>query len=410
MNAFSIRLFLLMLLSLALPACNKSEGHHVEEHHNIVATSPVAKDVVSTQEYVCQIHSRRHIEVRAQVRGYLEQIDVQEGQAVNEGEMMFKIQPTLYQAILDADKAEANLARIEYVNTQNLKNTQVGGRSVVATPAVAMAEAKYQKAEAQVEKAKTELSFTEIKAKFDGIIDRLYEQQGSLIDEGDILTTLSDNDVMWVYFNVPEARYLEYMTSRNKASRRADTSDDDHSTDVSFEADDDADADDDDNGATANSHVHQPSESQQIELVLADGSTFPHAGQIAAIEGQFNNETGNIPFRADFPNPDHLLRHGQTGNVLIKRTLHNAIVIPQRAVFEILDKRFVFVVDEDGTIHQREIIVDLEQDDIFIIKSGLDVNDKFVLEGVRQVRDGETVEYKFLKPDKALSNLKYHAE
>src|SRR5262249_53767468 len=114
------------------------------------------------------------------------------------------------------------------------------------------------------------------------------------------------------------------------------------------------------------------------------------------------NETGNIPFRADFENPDDLLRHGQTGNVLIHRTLNNAIVIPQRATFEILDKRYVYVVDKDGVVHKREIVIQNELDDIFVIKKGLDVNDRIVLEGIRQVRDGEKVEYEFRKPEQRL--------
>ena len=118
-------------------------------------------------------------------------------------------------------------------------------------------------------------------------------------------------------------------------------------------------------------------------------------GKIGAIEAKFNNETGNIPFRADFPNPDGLLRHGQTGNVLIHRTLNNAIVIPQRATFEILDKRYVYVVGEDHVVHQREIVIQHEMDDIFVIKKGLGVDDKIVFEGVRQVRDGDKVEYEF---------------
>ncbi len=174
---------------------------------------------------------------------------------------------------------------------------------------------------------------------------------------------------MWVYFNVPEARYLEYMASRD-----------------------------------------QDKESQNIELVLANGNKFPYSATNVVVEGQFNNETGNIPFRADFPNRDGLLRHGQTGNVLIHRTLKNAVVIPQRATFEILDKRYVYVVGEDEVAHQHPIEVEHELDDVFVIKKGLDVNDKIVLEGVRQVHDGEKLEYEFRKPEEALANLKYHAE
>ncbi len=98
-------------------------------------------------------------------------------------------------------------------------------------------------------------------------------------------------------------------------------------------------------------------EEDKIGLVLANHTKFPEPGKLAAIEAQFNNETGNIPFRADFPNPDGLLRHGQTGTILIHRKLHDAIVIPQRATYEIMDKRYVYVVDKHDVVHQREILV-----------------------------------------------------
>jgi membrane fusion protein (multidrug efflux system) len=320
--------------------------------------------VISTQQYVCQIHSRRHIEVCALESGYLDAIPVQEGQAVNEGDLMFKIRPVLYEAKLDSEEAEAQLVQIELNNTQQLFQ-----KNVVSKQEVALAQAKLAKALAQVKLARAELNFTDIKAPFDGIIDRLHHQQGSLIAEGDILTTLSDNGVMWVYFNVPEAQYLEYKSGL------------DHNAD-----------------------------DMQIELVLANGETFQQLGRINAIEADFNNETGNIAFRADFPNPAGLLRHGQTGSVLIKRILHNAIVIPQRATFEILDKRYAYVVEEDGMVHQREITVGHEMPDIYVIKDGLDVNEKIILEGIREVHDGEEIECEFSDPEEVLSNLKYEAE
>ena len=111
-----------------------------------------------------------------------------------------------------------------------------------------------------------------------------------------------------------------------------------------------------------------------------------------AIEANFNNETGQIPFRADFPNPDRWLRHGQSGTVLISRVLNDALVIPQRATFEVLSKRYVFVVDKDNGAHQREILVENASDDIFVLKKGtLSPEEKIVLDGVRQVKDGEKV-------------------
>jgi membrane fusion protein (multidrug efflux system) len=364
MKSSQIPAIILALISLSVPACDTHEDQPDLEPHKIVVTSPKAMDVVITEQYVCQIHAQRDIKVCALENGYLEEIRVNEGQAVKKGDLMFKIVPTLYQARLDAELAEAKLAELELNNTKRLAKT-----NVVSENEVALYEAKLAKAKAKAKLAEAELRFTIVRAPFDGIIDRLHEQLGSLIKEGDVLTTLSDNSVMWVYFNVPEARYLEYKAG-----------------------------------------LGQEKESHKIELVLANGSKFQHSGKIGAIEAKFNNETGNIPFRADFPNPDGLLRHGQTGNVLIHRTLHDAIVIPQRATFEILDRRYVYVVGKDGVAHQREIVVQNELEDIYVIKSGLEVDDRIVLEGTRQVRDGEKAEYEFRHPEKVIPNQKNKAE
>jgi membrane fusion protein (multidrug efflux system) len=341
---------------------HEEEAHH--EQHKIMVTSPMAKDVIITQEYVCQIHSRRHINVRALENGYLKAIPIKEGQAVKTGELMFEIVPILYKARLDAEVAERDLAQLELNNTKRLADKQG-----VSQNEVRLFEAKLAKAQAKADLALAELNFATVRAPFDGIIDRLHEQQGSLVKEGDILTTLSDNSVMWVYFNVTEKRYLEYMaeTGQNK-------------------------------------------QSPDIELMLANHSKFPQIGKIGAIEANFNNETGNIAFRADFPNPDGLLRHGQTGTVLINRVLKGAIVIPQRATFENLAKRYVYVVGKDDVVHQREIVIDHELEDIFVIGRGLDVNDRIVLEGIRQVRDEEKVEYEFRQPEQVMANQKNHAE
>lgn len=382
---------ILALCLLSLPACNKIEGQQLPEHRKISVTSPAIKDVTVTETYVCQIHSRRHIEVCALEGGYLQEIQVKEGQTVKQGDLLFKILPTLYQAKLDAEVAEAQLAQIELDNTKKLFNSRV-----VSDREVALAQAKLAKAEAQVKLSQTELNFTDIKAPFDGIIDRLHHQQGSLIEEGEVLTSLSDNSVMWVYFNVPETRYLDYQADMNRSHDRDKHDDDD---------DDDEDDDDDDE--------HENTDDLQIELVLANAKKFDHMGKISAVEADFNNETGNIAFRADFPNPDGLLRHGQTGNLLIHHVLHNAVVIPQRATFEILDKRYVYLVGDDNVARQHEIEVENELEDIFVVKGGVKEGDKFVLEGVREVRDGDPVEpgdSEFRPPEEVLKDLKNRAE
>jgi membrane fusion protein (multidrug efflux system) len=355
---------LLILFLGVVAGCEKREPHAHAPHHTIVVTTPVQDDVTSIQQYVCQIRSCRHIDMRALESGYLEKIQVSEGQQVAEGDLVFQILPTLFQARYETDVAEVAQVQIELDNTIRLFE-----KNVVVEREVALIRAKLAKAKAKLDLSKAELNFTSVRAPFSGIIDRFQKQQGSFVDEADILTTLSDNSTVWVYFNVPEKAYLEYMAD-----------------------------------------MQNPKDQRKIELRLANGSKFDQVGKIGAIEAEFNNQTGNIPFRADFPNPNRLLRHGQTGTILISTVHPNSIVIPQRAVFEILSKRYVYVVDENNIIRQREIVVESELDDIYLIQDGLDVNDKIVLEGTRQVRDGDEVEFEYRAPSTVLVDLKYHAE
>jgi membrane fusion protein (multidrug efflux system) len=351
-------------------------GHEAEheEVHRIVVTSPLAQTITVTQKYVCQIHSRRHIELRAMARGFLEQVLIQEGQAVQQNQLLFKILPVLYTARLQADQAELQSAEIKLRNTEQLCKDHV-----VSDQEVALATAELERAKAKVALAAAELAFTEIRAPFDGIVDRQYEQQGSLIEEKDMLTTVSDNSVMWVYFNVPEADYLEFKTMKDAAKPGEPQ------------------------------HLRLPG--TKVVLKLANGNLFDQpAADLLTVESNFDNETGNIQFRADFPNPNGLLRHGQTGTLLLNRTLPDALVIPQRATFEILDKQYVYVVGADGVAHQRPISVAHEKDDVFVVASGLEATDRIVLDGIRQVRDGERLECEFHEPKEVLKQLKHRAE
>ncbi len=376
MKVASVLALVVAMVALSLPACGRMHAGEKEEANQegreIVVTSPAIKDVVITQPYVCQIHSRQHIEVRALDEGYLEEIAVREGQAVKKGDEMFRVVPILYKAKYEAEKAEVNYAEVKLRNTKELAK-----QHIVSEQQVALDQAELAKAQAKMRLAEAELNFTVVRAPFDGIVDRQHQQLGSLVKKDEVLTTLSDNSVMWVYFNVPEARYLNYKEREGPST--------------------------------------DPSKlklvGSRIELRLANGSMFKYsAGDTVTVEGNFNNQTGNIAFRADFPNPEGLLRHGQTGTVLIHQLVKGAMVIPQRATFEILDKRYVWVIGEDHVVRRRLITVEHELDDIFVIKSGLSVEDKIILEGIRQVRDGDRVEYEFRKPEEALAHQKYHAE
>ncbi|MGE0790863.1 MAG: efflux RND transporter periplasmic adaptor subunit [Sandaracinaceae bacterium] len=372
----TLRSLALGLSSVALVACGSvgaQEDEH-EEEQRILVTSPAIQDVPTSKGFVCQVHSRRHIEVRALDEGYLEQVPVQEGQRVHQGQLLFRVLPVLYRARLDAHRAELNHAEIQLRNTRQLAES-----NVVSQQELALVTAERDRIRAEMELSAAEYRFTNVVAPFDGIIDRQFIQQGSLVEEGDMLTTMSDNEVMWVYFNVPEADYLRYKAL-------PDASDAENPQVLRFP------------GAT-------------IHLRLANGALFGEdAGDTVTVESNFDNETGNVQFRADFPNPTGLLRHGQTGTLLIDDTMRDALVIPQRAVFDILDRQFVYVVGEDGIAHQREITVGHESNDIFVIESGLEATDRFILDGVRQVHDGQHIETEFVEPTEALGNLQHHAE
>jgi membrane fusion protein, multidrug efflux system len=360
-------LMLASLLANVVPSgCHQQEAvheEHEEKESKLIVTRPLKKDTAVTREYVCQIHSRSNIEVRALERGYLQSVFVKEGQHVKTGDSMFKIQPLVYQAELKRAEAESQAARVEYENTKRLADSKV-----VSETELAISKAKLEKTLAEVNLAQAHLGFTDIKAPFPGLMDSLHVRQGSLVEEGELLTTLSDNSEMWVYFNVPEAEYLDYASQ------------------------------------------DQPDERKTVHLVMANGEVFGHPGKVNVIEAEFNNETGTIPFRADFPNPDGLLRHGGTGNIQMKKLIKGAVLIPQKATFEVLDHHYVFVVGKDDVLTQQRIHISEEVEDLFIVSKGLTADDKIVLEGLRQAKSGKKAEYEFEEPEEAFKHLKLRAE
>jgi membrane fusion protein (multidrug efflux system) len=237
-------------------------------------------------------------------------------------------------------------------------------KKVVSPAELALAKARLQKAKAEMDLAETHLQFSTVKAPFDGIMDRFHVRLGSLVEEGELLTFLSDNSSMWVYFNVSETDYLSYMEHKKN------------------------------------------DKPMPAKLMLANGELFENEGEINTIEADFNNETGNVSFRATFPNPKGLLRHGETGTVLLAQTLKNALIIPQKATFEVLDKKFVYVVDKDGMLRTREIKVAQEVPHLFAIRNGLKDDDTILLEGLGKVHAGMHVEVQYQSPQAVLASLK----
>ena len=181
------------------------------------------------------------------------------------------------------------------------------------------------------------------------------------------MTSLSDNSGIYAYFNLSEPEYLNYQTH---LAERGD---------------------------------------QQVALVMANGELFPEKGVIQNIEGEFDNETGNIAFRAKFPNPNQLLRNGETGKVKMKIPLYNVLEVPQKSTYEIQDKTYVFIVDKNGVVKSREITIAQELEDIYIVASGLKEDEKFLVDGVQKVKDNQKIEVKFQNPELVMKNLKFKA-
>nr|WP_228378115.1 efflux RND transporter periplasmic adaptor subunit [Chryseobacterium aquaticum] len=347
---------------LLLFSCNEKKEEKQEDSVYPV-TSPLKMDTIINKDFVAQIQSVKNIEVRAQEKGFLEKIYVDEGQYVRAGQTLFRIMPQIYQAELLKARAEVEQASIELKNASTLANN-----NIVSKNERLMAKAKLDAANAEMKLAQIHLSFTDIRAPFSGVIDRTPLKLGSLVDEGDLLTTLSDNTNIYTYFNVSEPEYLNYQT--NVADRG----------------------------------------SQNVSLMMANGEMFNQQGAIQTIEGQFDNETGNIAFRAKFPNPEKLLRNGETGKVRMTLPLKGALIIPQKATYEIQDQKYVFVIDKNGVAKSKNIKIAYELPDIYVVSSGISQDEKILLDGVQKVKDDQKVKVKFQHPKKVLQSLKLKAE
>jgi len=351
-----------MAVFLSHSGCESHEKVH--EKTKLLVTSPLRMDTITTKEYVCQIRAIRHIELRALEKGYLQDYFIDEGKFVKQGTLMFQILPLLYQADYQKAQAELSFAEVDYYNTKALADS-----NVVSKNELAMAKAKLEKAKAELALAQAHLGFTQIRAPFDGIMNRLEVRKGSLLNEGDLLSSISDISQMWVYFNVPEAEYLDYKT-----------------------------------------HLIKDSQPMKVNLKMANNEMFKYVGVVETIEADFNNQTGTIAFRATFQNPDRLIRHGETGNVVVTVPHKNVLLIPQKATFEILNARYVYVVGKDNVIKAREITISAEMPNIYIVTGGLEATDKILLEGLRLVSENDKISYDFKQPKEVIKGLNIYAE
>jgi membrane fusion protein (multidrug efflux system) len=337
-------------------ACH-SKPEQKSEAGKYPVTTPLVRDTSFIKEYVAEIQSLQNIEIRAKVKGYIESIHVDEGQHVNAGQILFTIRPKEYEAELLKAKASLKTAELEMQNVKKLTE-----KNIVSQTELDVAEAKLEEAKAEEGLAELYVSYTMVKAPFNGTIDRLKFKVGSLIDEGTLLTTLSDNKEVYAYFNLSETEYLDYQTKTKVKGG---------------------------NG---------------VYLILANNQLHPYPGIVEAVAGEFDKNTGSIAFRAKFPNPDLLLKHGETGKVQLKTDLKNALIIPQKSTFEVQDRIYVYVVDKNNVVQARKISIKQKIQNLYVIESGLSESDTFLLEGIQSVKEDEKIQTVFIAAKQAITS------
>ncbi len=355
MNKISVTTGIIAIILFA--SCeSKKKKTEITEKYSV--TSPLVTDTSIAKEYVSQIQSVRNIEIHAQEKGYLQSINVDEGQFVRTGQLLFTIMPKLYEAEYQKAEAAEKGAEVEMQNTKILAD-----KNIVSKNELAVAQAKLDETKADLALARIHLSFTRIRAPFEGTIDRIRFKPGSLVDEGSLLTSLSDNRSVYAYFNVGESEYLNFKSQANTGVKTS------------------------------------------VDLILANGQSHKYKGTVETVESEFDNNTGNIAFRAKFPNPDLLLKHGETGKIRMVVPLHHALIIPQKATYELQDKIYVYVVDQNNTLKSRSITIKNTLPDLYVIDSGLSEGDKILLEGVQNVRDDDKIQCNYIDPKEVVSNL-----
>jgi membrane fusion protein (multidrug efflux system) len=356
----NLRLLLLIPICLFLASCDPKDKPPTLDTHKVI--SPVFKNTTYSHEYVSEIHSVRFVEIRSKVRGFIEKIHVDEGQAVKEGQLLFTLSKQEFEKELQKANAAHKKAIADLKATEvELKNVRLlAEKNIVSKAELEVTKAKVEaliadieEAHAHKEQAALNIAFSRIKAPFSGTINRIPNKGGSLIAEGDMLTSMSDNQEIFAYFNLSEIDYLNYIESNDQ-------------------------------------------ETKVVNLKLANNTLYGHHGKVEMIESEFDRSTGNIAFRARFPNPDGILKHGSNAKVVIRKPLHNAMLVPQKSTFEIQDMLYVYVVDKDGVLKQRNVVPKMRFPDFYVVESGLSADEKIVYEGVENVKDGQTI-----KPEKA---------
>jgi len=378
---------LLILAGLSQTGCSSYGGQNSKQDTlQLPVITLSGRDTILQTAYVADIQAIKNVEIRARVKGFLEGIYIDEGRLVKKGQLLFKINDDEYKAALSKAhaalqnaEAAARATQLEVERVQILveKHVVVPSELEVAKARLAADKANIEEARSSVTSAENHLSYTSVRAPYDGLIDRIPLKPGSLIDEGTLLTSLSDISAMYAYFSFPENEYLQYQRTRHLAGQKNPGLEQDSAGQYSH---------------GFNNNV--------VKLVLADGSSYPYSGIIETVEGEIEQTTGSIDFRARFPNPQQLLRHGATARLYISTRADSVLLVPQRSVFDIQDKSYVYLVDKDNKLHMQSFEPLTRFSHYYIVKQGLHPSDRILYEGAQNVREGMII-----KPRTANINL-----
>lgn len=354
---------LLMSALLAGCAVRSETGDSTEqaEKPSLPVLQLTNQSTTLDHDYAGNLEAVQNVEIRARVSGYLDKILVDEGHPVRKGQLMFqlnaaeyevevaKAQASLESAVAQSKSAEVEMERVKLLVDKNIISTS---ESKLAKAKMEVAKASINEAKAALNNARLRVSLAGIRAPFDGVINRIPFKRGSLIEEGTLLTTVSDLREMYAYFHVSEKEYLTSIKKRLDPTKTT---------------------------------------IREVELLLADDTHYGPKGLVETTETIFEGNSGTIAFRARFPNPKHLLRHGATGKVRLTTDVDDALLVPQKAVFEVQDKNYVYVVDAANKVKSRSFIPRSRVDQFYIVQSGLRPGERIVYEGLQNVKDGMTI-------------------
>ena len=343
----------IMANALLLGSCTEKKGQSEQKSPDKYKIEVVKRtDVTVFTLFPVQIQSENDIEIHPRATGYIRKIFVKEGDNISKGGPILQIDTAEYRQTVNATKAAYDNAQLEVVKLRPLVE-----KSIISPLQLQTAESNAQAALAAYENAKIQLDYTLVKSPVSGVIGRISLREGSLLVAGMTtpITTVASTGDVFAYFSFDEKSLLHLADSSRATLKQL------------------------------------AAQLPPVELILANGQIYEHQGRIELGSSLIDPTTGSLQMKGVFPNQDAVLHSGNTGTLRIPNTYKNAIVIPQKATYDIQDKKVVFTVDADNIVHAT-IIKELNNtSDSFIIDWGLNEGDRIVLDGIGKVRDGDKI-------------------